>query len=103
LLIVNDVKIFLVSICLISVGFFGVLIQRNNIILFLFCLEVAYAGIIVLFLLTSGVYYNTDLQIFAFIIIICIALESVIGLGFIVLIYKFSNSVSLYDLDCLDG
>jgi NADH:ubiquinone oxidoreductase subunit K len=101
--IILEIKLHTTSIFLLTTGFCGIVLQRNNIILFLLCLEVTYIGIVLLLMESSIVYNDITFQIFGFFIVVIVALESVLALGFVILIYKFSKSINLSDCNLLDG
>ena len=84
---------FLILACLlVAVGFLGLLIRRN-VLLMLMSLEVMLNGINLALLTFSRVGLNLDGGIFVFFIMTVAAAEVAVGLALLVALYKKRNSV----------
>jgi len=94
---------FILAILIIGVGFFGMLIHQNNIMLFLVSMELIYLGIVLLFLFIGGNFDDAQLQVFSFFIIVVVSLESVIMLGMIINLFKYVGRVNMRSITHLHG
>lgn len=66
-------------------------------------IEVMYIGIF-LFFIFSSLYLNSPIgQIYALIILVSAACESAVGLGILLVLFKFDNSINFKDFNELRG
>lgn len=82
----------ILSFLLVGIGFLGILIRRN-VLLMLMSLEVMLNGINLALLTFSRVGLNLDGGIFVFFIMTVAAAEVAVGLALLVALYKKRNSV----------
>ena len=91
------------SSCVYSVGVFGLLINRRSLLALLISLEIALLGLVLGFALTSLILVNPSGQVFAALILVAAAAESVIGLSLIVLWYRTGSGISVLRISRLKG
>jgi NADH-quinone oxidoreductase subunit K len=82
-------------------GFLGIFLARNNIILILICIELILLSVNIFFVVFS--LYLDDLlgYIFAFLILTVAAAESAIGLAILIVFYRIMQDIrvdSLFDI-----
>jgi len=95
-------NIFITSIMLTFLGFFGVLIGRKNLVLILLCIEITYVGIILNFLSIGAVFSDYNSQIYGLTVII-LAAELVIILSLSIVHSHRRKSINIDSLNLLGG
>nr|YP_010890097.1 NADH dehydrogenase subunit 4L [Gymnopraia lapislazula]WJJ70121.1 NADH dehydrogenase subunit 4L [Gymnopraia lapislazula] len=80
---------------LILIGIFGVLINIKNLFLILLFMEIIYSGIIILCFFAFNINYSNNIIIISFYIMICLAVETCIGLCLVVNIFKTTGTSEL--------
>ena len=88
----------ILSLCLFAIGFFGVLLRRNLLIL-LMSLELMLNGINLALVNFSRTALNLDGSIFVFFIMTVAAAEVAVGLALLVALYKKRKSIFSEDLN----
>lgn len=88
------------SLLLFSIGFFGVLLRRN-LLLILMSLELMLNGINLALVTFSRTSLNLDGSIFVFFIMTVAAAEVAVGLALLVALYKKRGSVFSEDMNVL--
>ena len=88
------------SLLLFSIGFFGVLLRRN-LLLILMSLELMLNGINLALVTFSRTSLNLDGSIFVFFIMTVAAAEVAVGLALLVALYKKRSSVFSEDMNVL--
>jgi len=86
-----------------TLGLSGVIFNFRNYLVTMLSIEIMYLGITVCFLLWSVLSYDPKGQIFALSLLIVAAAESAIGLGLLIVIYKFGKSIDFSDYENLHG
>ncbi|MEC7801544.1 MAG: NADH-quinone oxidoreductase subunit NuoK [Verrucomicrobiota bacterium] len=89
-----------ISLLLFSIGFFGVLLRRN-LLLILMSLELMLNGINLALVTFSRTSLNLDGSIFVFFIMTVAAAEVAVGLALLVALYKKRGSVFSEDMNVL--
>jgi len=88
---------------IILLAFFGILINRRNLIILFLCLEVIFL-ILSLNFFFIGFFLNNPVGfIYGFISIILAASESVIGISLLVILFRVSGRISFESLTTLRG
>lgn len=87
---------------LFSIGFIGVLLRRNLLVLLL-CVELMLNAANLAFVTASSVHGKLDGQIAAFFVMVIAAVEVTIGLAVAILIFKEKNTVDTKDISDLKG
>lgn len=101
-MIANLNGFLLLSGLLFAIGFFGVLLRRNTLVVYM-CLELM-LNAVNLALVAFSRYNNTmDGNIFVFFIITVAAAEVAVGLAIIVALYRRRQTVMVEELDELRG
>ncbi|MDA7756402.1 NADH-quinone oxidoreductase subunit NuoK [Opitutales bacterium] len=90
------------ALCLFSIGFFGVLLRRN-ILLLLMSLELMLNGINLALVTFSRTSLNLDGSIFVFFIMTVAAAEVAVGLALLVALYKKRQSVFSEDMNLVSN
>ena len=88
------------SLCLFSIGFLGVLLRRN-LLLVLMSLELMLNGINLALVTFSRTSLNLDGSIFVFFIMTVAATEVAVGLALLVALYKRRKSVFSEDISLI--
>ena len=87
---------------LFAIGFFGVLLRRNTLVIFM-CLElmlIASTLALVAFSHFNGI---IDGDVFVFFILTVAAAEAAIGLAILVVLFRNRRTINVQDLDSLKG
>ena len=83
------------SLILFTIGILGFVLNRKNILLMIFSLEILLLSITILVLVSSMNFDDILGQTYAIYIIVLAAAESAIGLGILVAYYRLRGSLSL--------
>jgi NADH-quinone oxidoreductase subunit K len=84
------------------IGLLGIVYNYKNFLITMMAAELMYLGITVLFVLT-GYYYNNEGQIYGLLLVMIAASESAIGLGILIVLYRFGRSIDFADYQELKG
>ena len=93
----------LLFLLLFFIGLSGIVFNYRNYLVTMLCIEIMYLGITVCFLIVSVATADPKGQIYGLILLIAAAAESAIGLGVLVVLYKFGNSIDFSDYQELRG
>ena len=85
------------------IGLTGMIFNYRNYLVTMLCIEIMYLGITVCFLIVSTITVDPKGQIFALILLIVAAAESSVGLGLLVVLFKFGKSIDFKDYQELKG
>nr|AUN28279.1 NADH dehydrogenase subunit 4L [Malassezia yamatoensis] len=85
------------SITLFIIGILGFVLNRKNILVMIFSIEIMLLSITILVLISSCNFDDILGQTYAIYIILLAAAESAIGLGILVAYYRLRGSISLSD------
>ena len=85
------------------IGLTGIMFNYKNYLVTMFCIELMYLGITVCFLTVSVSTADPKGQIYAIFLLILAAAESAIGLGLLIVLYRFGNSIEFQDYQRLKG
>lgn len=93
----------IVSAMLFSLGMTGVILNRNNLIVLLMCVELILLAVNTNFIAFS--YFLNDLtgQVFVFFVLTVAAAEAAIGLAILVVFFRNKNTIHIQELDALKG
>ena len=83
------------SLILFTIGILGFVLNRKNILLMIFSIEIILLSITILVLISSMNFDDVLGQTYAIYIILLAAAESAIGLGILVAYYRLRGSISL--------
>jgi NADH-quinone oxidoreductase subunit K len=85
------------------IGLTGMIFNYRNYLVTMLCIEIMYLGITVCFLIVSTITVDPKGQIYALILLIVAAAESSVGLGLLVVLFKFGKSIDFKDYQELKG
>ena len=85
---------------LFAIGFFGVLLRRNTLIIYM-CLELMLNGITIALVAFSRYHNAMDGKLFVFFIITVAAAEIAVGLAIIVQLFRLRQTVMVEELNTL--
>ena len=85
------------SITLFIIGILGFVLNRKNILVMIFSIEIMLLSITILVLVSSSNFDDVLGQTYGIYIILLAAAESAIGLGILVAYYRLRGSISLSD------
>jgi len=91
------------SFILFTIGLLGIIINTRNFLVTMMCVEIMYLGIILSFIITSVYTGDPKGEIYAIILLILAAAESAIGLGVLIILYRFGNSIEFTSYTELKG
>lgn len=97
----NIFNYFIVNFFLFCIGLFGIIFNRQNIIIILMSIELLLLSINLNFLYFSFVLDDLIGQIFSLVILSIAASESAIGLAILILFFKISGNISIYKINLL--
>ncbi len=79
------------------IGATGILFNYKNYLVTMFCIELMYLGITVCFVIVSLYTADPKGQIYAILLLVLAAAESAIGLGILIVLYRFGSSIDFSD------
>jgi NADH:ubiquinone oxidoreductase subunit K len=85
------------------IGLSGLVFNHKNFLLTLFSIEIMYLGITLSFIIVSVTTQDPKGQIYAILLLIIAAAESAIGLGMLIVLYRFGQSINFEDYQELKG
>jgi NADH:ubiquinone oxidoreductase subunit K len=85
------------------IGLSGLVFNHKNFLLTLFSIEIMYLGITLAFIVISIIVSDPKGQIYAILLLIVAAAESAIGLGVLIVLYRFGYSINFEDYQELKG
>jgi NADH-quinone oxidoreductase subunit K len=87
---------------LFAIGFFGVLLRKNTLVIYM-CLELMLVASTIALVAFSRFNGTLDGDIFVFFILTVAAAEAAIGLAILVVVFRERRSIDVEDLDSLQG
>lgn len=97
----NILNHFIVNFFLFCLGLYGIILNRQNIIIILMSIELLLLSINLNFIYFSVYIDDIMGQIFSLIILTVAAAESAIGLAIIILFFKIHGNISIYKINLL--
>jgi NADH-quinone oxidoreductase subunit K len=85
------------------IGLSGMLFNYKNYLVTMFCIELMYLGITICFVIVSISTADPKGQIYAILFLVLAAAESAIGLGVLIVLYRFGSSINFRDFQELKG
>lgn len=92
----------LLSAVLFAIGFFGVLLRRNTLVIFM-SLELMLVASTLALVAFSRFNGTMDGNVFVFFILTVAAAEAAIGLAILVVLFRNRGTINVQDLDSLKG
>ena len=90
---------FLVS----AVGLYGVVFNFKNFLVTMMCIELAYLGVSLTFIITSFYFFDPVGQIYSLFLIILAAAEAAVGLGLLIVIFRIEQRIDFATYRALRG
>lgn len=84
-------------------GVFGIILNRRNFLVSMLFIEVMYTGIFMYFIVASLFLNLPAGQVYALVILVSAACESAIGLGILLILFRYDNSINFEDFTELRG
>ena len=104
---INEIPLWIDSLfifyLLFLIGLTGIIFNYKNYLVTMFCIELMYLGITVCFAIVSVSTADPKGQIYAILLLILAAAESAIGLGILIVLYRFGSSIEFQDYQELKG
>jgi NADH:ubiquinone oxidoreductase subunit K len=85
------------------IGLSGIMFNYKNYLVTMFCIELMYLGITICFIIVSVSTADPKGQIYAILLLILAAAESAVGLGLLIVLYRFGNSIEFQEYQKLKG
>jgi NADH-quinone oxidoreductase subunit K len=85
------------------IGLSGIIFNYKNYLVTMFSIELMYLGITICFIIVSISTSSPNGQIYAILLLILAAAESAIGLGILIVLYRFGSSIDFQDYQELKG
>ena len=92
---------FIFTFFLFCLGLFGIILNRQNIIIILMAIELLLLSINLNFIYFSILIDDIIGQVFSLLILTVAAAESAIGLAIMIVFYKLSGNISIYKINLL--
>ena len=96
----NGLILYFLLFCL---GLIGILFNYRNYLVTMLCIEIMYLGITICFILVSIALFDSKGQIYGLSLLIIAAAESAVGLGLLVVLYRFGGSINFSEYQSLKG
>ncbi len=100
-IVLTDYLIF--SAILFGIGLAGIFINRKNIIVTLMCIELILLAVNTNFIAFSKYSHDMSGQIFVFFILTIAAIKTAVGLVILMLLFKKNNTISIDQMNILQG
>ena len=94
-------NIILFNFTLFCLGLFGIILNRQNILIILLCIEIVLISINLNFIYFSVFLDDVLGQIFSIIILTVAASESSIGLALLILFFNIHGNISIYNINIM--
>ena len=93
----------IVSAIVFSISLIGIVLNRQNLIVLLMCVELMLLAVNTNFIIFA--HYLNDIagEIFVFFILAVAAAEAAIGLAILILVFRHQRTINVEDLDLLKG
>ena len=92
-----------VAAVLFTIGVFGILVNRKNVIIMLMSVEIILLAVNLNFVAFSSFLQDLSGQIFALLILTVAAAEAAIGLAILVIFYRNRGSIAVEDVNMMKG
>jgi len=93
----------ILSIGVFTIGLLGIVYSYKNFLVTMFCIELMYLGITLVFALTGNIIYVESGQIWSIVYLVIAASDSAIGLGLLIVLYRYGRTINHEDYQLLRG
>jgi NADH-quinone oxidoreductase subunit K len=97
------INYLMVSAILFGLSFVGMIINRQNLIMILMCIELMLLAVNTNFIAFAQYFQDPSGEVFVFFILTVAAVEAAIGLAILVLFYRRRGTISVQDMNILKG
>ena len=97
------INYLMIGAILLGLSFVGIIINRQNIIMILMCIELMLLAVNTNFIAFAQYFNDPSGEIFVFFILTVAAVEAAIGLAILVLLYRRNGSIGVKDISVLKG
>jgi len=99
----NGIRYFNLFYLIFLIGIFGIVFNYKNLLITMLSVELMYLGIVSGFAVLSFFMYDIQGQIWALVILILAASESAVGLGLLIVLFKYGRSIDFAQYQELYG
>ncbi len=103
-MIYNDNILLILSFCLFCLGLCGIILNVRNVIVTMLCLELMYVSTMFGWIVHSLTFFDTiEGWIISFFLILIAACESAVGLGLLILLSRFEETIDFFEFSRIRG
>ena len=99
----NGIRYFNLFYLIFLIGIFGIVFNYKNLLITMLSVELMYLGIVSGFAVLSFFMYDIQGQIWALVVLILAASESAVGLGLLIVLFKYGRSIDFAQYQELYG
>lgn len=96
-------SVLMFAFILFLVGLFGILLNFKNFLVTMMSVELMYLGAISSFVLLAAIGHDLRGALYALLFLILAASESAVGLGLLIVLYRFGRSIAFNSYETLCG
>jgi NADH-quinone oxidoreductase subunit K len=85
------------------VGLLGMVFNHKNFLVAMLAIELMYLGAVSSFVLYGAICHDPRCAIYGLILLIIVACESAVGLGVLILVYRFDQTIFVEEFQTLGG
>lgn len=74
-------------------GIFGIVFNEKNFLITMLCIELTYLGASFILIINSIYFFEPTGQLYALILIITAAAEAAVGLGLLIVVYRYEKRI----------
>lgn len=97
------INYLMISAVLFGLSFVGMIINRQNLIILLMCIELMLLAVNTNFIAFAQYFKAASGEVFVFFILTVAAVEAAIGLAILVLLYRRSGHIRVQEMNTLKG
>lgn len=97
------INYLMIGAILLGLSFVGIIINRQNIIMLLMCIELMLLAVNTNFIAFAQYFRDPAGEVFVFFILTVAAVEAAIGLAILVLLYRRRGTINVQDMNILKG
>lgn len=96
-------EILILFFFLFCIGLTGIIFNYQNYLVTMLCVEIMYLGITICFLIVSLITFDPKGKIYSLLLLILAASESAVGLGILIVLYRFGKAIDFLTYQTLKG
>jgi len=86
-----------------TIGLLGLVFNRKNFIISMLAIEIVYLSVVVSFIILDRTVADAQGMIYALVLLITAASESALGLGILIVLFRFGGSIEFGSYESLGG